>query len=727
MSRTLLLITFALLSAVTGQAEDGYRLWLRYDRIGDDALRQSYTAAITEIVMPESPPSRWNPGSVNAARDELRTGLRGLLGVDVPVVSAPDRDGALILGVAVRDPAVAGLVTETDLRAAGEEGFILRHVTRDGHSQTLLIANRDVGVLYGAFALLRHLQMHQPIGSLDLVSAPRIQHRLLNHWDNLNGFVERGYAGASLWKWFELPDYVSPRYRDYARANASIGINGTVLTNVNAPALVLTKPYLQKVAAIARSLRPYGIRVYLTARFSAPAEIGGLKTADPLDPAVQRWWREKAVEIYALIPDFGGFLVKANSEGQPGPQAYGRSHADGANMLADAVAPHGGIVMWRAFVYDNNVPADRAKQASDEFKPLDGRFHSNVLVQVKNGPIDFMPREPFHPLFGAMPRTPLALELQITQEYLGGSMQLVYLAPLFKEVLEADTLTAGPGSTVGRIVDGSADRHGLSAIAGVANVGSDRDWTGHPLAAANWYAFGRLAWDHELSPAAIADEWTRQSFGNEPRVVAGITSMLLPSREAAVDYSMPLGLHHIMAEGHHYGPGPWVDSAGRADWNSVYYHRADAIGLGFDRTSRGSNALAQYSPAVAKRWGDLATCPDNLLLWFHHVPWDYRMRSGRTLWDELCLHYQHGVDAVRGFEKTWAGLRHDVDAERFGHVQALLRRQERDAREWRDACTQYFQTFSKRPLPAGVEAPEHPLAYYEAIKRHFVPGDPNGK
>lgn len=720
------LLALALL-AVAGRAEDGYRLWLRYDPVADAALRQAYATAFTEIAVAEGPPRpAFRAGTLNAARDELATGLSGLLGQPIPVVAQPTRDGAIVLGTP-QSPAIAALISERDLRAAGEEGYVLRRLTVEGRRQTFIVANRDIGVLYGVFALLRELQMQRPVDSLELVSAPKIQRRLLNHWDNLNRFVERGWAGESIWEWFNLPDVVSPRYRDYARACASLGLNGTVLTNVNADALVLTPPYLQKVAALAAVFRPYGIRVYLTARFSAPIEIGGLKTADPLDPAVRAWWNDKVAEIYRAIPDFGGFLVKANSEGQPGPQAYGRNHADGANLIGDALAPFGGIVMWRAFVYDNNVPDDRHKQGYSEFQPLDGQFHANVIVQVKNGAIDFMPREPFHPLFGAMPKTPLALELQITQEYLGGSLQLAFLAPLFKECLDSDTFRPGPGATVARIVDGSVDHHGLSAIAGVANIGSDRNWTGHPLAQANWYAYGRLAWDPALTSEQIADEWTRQTFSNDPAVVAPLTAMLLASREAVVNYSMPLGLHHIMAEGHHYGPGPWVADAGRADWTSVYYHRADARGLGFDRTPSGSNALGQYAAAVAQRWGDLATCPDELLLWFHHVPWDYSMRSGRTLWDELGLHYQHGVDTVRGWQKTWDALQGHVDAERFADVKMRLARQEHDAREWRDACLQYFATFSKRPLPAGVEPPAHPLDYY--VNRHlrYVPGHPGGR
>jgi alpha-glucuronidase len=722
MLRALLLFATASLALLPSlSAEDGYRLWLRYDQVANDALRQTYSTAITEIVLPEVRPS------LAAARDELVTGLRGLLGKDIPVVPAPTRAGSLILGITTRAPALADLVSESDLRKISEEGYLLRQIQQDGQPRILLIANRDIGVLYGAFALLRHLQTQQPIESLNLVSAPKIQRRLLNHWDNLDGFVERGYAGQSLWEWFHMPEYMSPRYRDYARACASIGINGTVITNVNANALVLTPEYLKKVAALAEVFRPYGIRVYLTARFSSPLEIGGLKTADPLDPAVQQWWNAKVQEIYSLIPNFGGFLVKANSEGQPGPQNYGRNHADGANMLADALQSRGGIVMWRAFVYDNNVPDDRHKQGYNEFKPLDGQFRDNVIVQVKNGAIDFMPREPFHPLFGSMPKTPLALELQITQEYLGSGTQLAFLGPLFEEVLDADTFTKGPGSTVAKVIDGSLDLHGISVIAGVSNVGNDRNWTGHPFGQANWYAYGRLAWDQSLDSAQIANEWIRQTFSNDPTVVQPIARIMLESREAVVNYSMPLGLHHIMAEGHHHGPGPWVDKAGRADWTSVYYHRADDKGIGFDRTAKGSGALNQYAPEIQQRWGDPTTIPDELLLWFHHLPWDFTMKSGRTLWDEIALHYQQGVESVRQFQKTWDGLSGKIDEPRFSHVQALLRRQEREAREWRDSCLLYFQTFSARSLPPGVDAPEHPLEYYKGIKIRYAPGHPGAR
>jgi alpha-glucuronidase len=708
----------ALALAPGARADDGYRLWLRYDPIADPAQRQAAAAAITALVVPESSPT------LEAARAELVAGLGGLLGRAVPVTTRVEAAHACVIGRAT-NPAFAGLLTAEDLRRAGAEGYILREVAVAGRPELIIAANHDIGVLYGAFALLRRVQTGQPLAGLDEVSAPRIQRRLLDHWDNLNGFVERGAAGFSLWDWFQLPDYVKPRYRDYARANASVGINGAVLNNVNADPLILTEPYLRKVAALANVFRPYGIRVYLSARFSAPIEIGGLKTADPLDPRVIAWWRAKVDEIYRWVPDFGGFLVKANSEGQPGPQDYHRTHADGANLLADALAPHGGIVMWRAFVYDQHVADDRAKQAYREFQPLDGQFRGNVVVQIKNGPIDFQPREPFHPLFGAMPRTALGLELQITKEYLGGAVHLVYLGPLFQECLNSDTGAEGPGSTVARIVDGSLDHHALSVIAGVANTGSSENWCGHPLSAANWYAFGRLAWDHRLGSAAIAEEWTKMTLGNDPRVWRPVLAMLLASRETAVNYMMPLGLAGIFARGHHYGPGPWVDG-GRPDWTSTYYHRADAAGLGFDRTATGSNALAQYSPAVAAKFADLDHCPDEFLAWFHHVPWDHRLDTGRTFWDEFCLRYQAGIDEVRRWQKSWDGLAGRVDAGQFAQVQALLARQEREACQWRDACLLYFQQFSHRPLPAGVEPPAHDLAYYEAIQLHYVPGNPGG-
>jgi alpha-glucuronidase len=494
-----------------------------------------------------------------------------------------------------------------------------------------------------------------------------------------------------------------------------------VLTNVNANSLVLSEPYIEKVAALARVFRPYGIRCYLTARFSAPIELDGLPTADPLDKDVQAWWRRRVDGIYRLVPDFGGFVVKANSEGQPGPQNYRRSHAEGANLIADALAEHGGVMMWRAFVYDHEVPEDRAKQAYSEFKPLDGSFRGNVMVQVKNGPIDFQPREPHHPLFGAMPKTPLLMEFQLTQEYLGCATHLCYLGPLFKECLESDTFAAGPGSSVAKVIDGSLQQHALTGMCAVTNIGSDRNWCGHTFAAANWYAFGRLAWDHGLSSAEIAEEWLRQTFDGDKRFLEPALEMMLASREAVVDYMTPLGLHHQMAVGHHYGPGPWVNE-GRPDWTSVYYHRADQQGIGFDRTPRGSNAVEQYAEPLRSHLADPARCPEALLLWFHHVPWDHPLSSGRTLWQELCARYQRGVDAVRRFQSSWGDLSGLVDSARFSHVESLLRIQEQEARWWRDACVLYFQTFSRRPLPEGYEPPEKTLEEYRTLRHYYVPG-----
>jgi alpha-glucuronidase len=712
----LLFLVLALGGWLPARADDGYRLWQRYELIKDAARLKSYRKQLAQVVIPGQSPT------LAVVRKELKLALPQLLGRPVPESGTATAKGALVVATPQQSPLVQGLHLQSELAGLGPEGFLIRTASLKGKPATIIAANTDIGLLYGTFHLLRLLQTHQNTDQVAVQSAPKVQHRILNHWDNLDRTVERGYAGFSLWDWHKLPDYIDQRYLDYARANASLGINGTVLTNVNANALVLTPPYLEKVKALADAFRPYGLKVYLTARFSAPIEIGGLKTADPLNPQVKTWWKNKATEIYRYIPDFGGFLVKANSEGQPGPQNYGRSHADGANMLADAVAPQGGIVMWRAFVYDDKVPDDRVKQAYNEFKPLEGQFRKNVLVQVKNGPLDFQPREPFHPLFGAMPRTPLMMEFQITQEYLGQATHLLYQAPLFKETLEADTHAQGPGSTVARVVDGSLHHYPITGMAGVANIGNDRNWTGHLFGQANWYSFGRLAWDHSLSPAAIAEEWLRMTFTNEPQFIVPVKEMMLASREHLVNYMTPLGLHHIMGWSHHYGPGPWVKDKHRADWTAVYYHRASASGIGFDRTAKGSNAVGQYFPAVAQKFGNRQSCPEEYLLWFHRVGWDYKVSSGRSLWEELCQRYYAGAAAVGQMRQTWNSLQPYVDAERFAHVQALLRIQEKEAEWWRNACVLYFQTFSKKPLPAGLEKPDQTLDYYMKLNPKFVPG-----
>ena len=675
-------------------ADDGYRLWLKYDLVADAEQRAQYRAAAQFIA------ASGNDAVLKTAATELQRGLQGLLGQAVPLTT-PAAAGATKRGILFQiDPAanVAG-------SAASVEGY---RVFAQG--KNLVVTGKSgAGVLYGVYALLRQLQTGQPLAGLNLSSSPRIQYRLLNHWDNPNGTVERGYAGSSIWKWGELPQRLDPRYTDYARANASIGINGVAINNVNASARYLTAEYLQKVKALAGVMRPYGIRVYLSVFWAAPKVIGGLKTSDPLDPQVKQWWAAKSEEIYKTIPDFGGFLVKANSEGEPGPQDYGRTHADGANMLATALGAHDGIVMWRAFVYKAGS-GDRFKQAYEDFKPLDGQFAPKVLVQVKNGPIDFQAREPFHPLFGAMPKTPLVLEVQLTQEYLGMATHLVYLAPLIKECLDADTYAKGPGSTVAKVVDGSLDQHRISGIAGVANIGSDRNWTGHPVGQANWYAFGRLAWDYTLTSAAIATEWTKMTLTREPQAVATIVNMMDKSRDIYVRYTTPLGLHHIMGQNIHYGPEPWLASAGRPDWTAVYYHKADSTGLGFDRTATGSDALALYAPGVQKQWGDPKTCPLDYLLWFHHVGWNQRLRTGSTLWNELATRYYTGADSVTWMQQQWATVRPAVDPAVHADVAARLAIQRHEALWWRDACVLYFQTYSKQPLPAPLLPPTRTLA-----------------
>lgn len=684
-----LLLAFA---ATAASAEDGYDLWLRYRPLKAQ-WRATYAPRARAIVEESRSPT------LDAASRELRRGVSGLIGNEPRTRLT---DGAVVLA----KPG-SGLAHD-----AGDQGYCLESKRIAGHTVTVIAANHDIGGLYGAFAFLRMMQTHSLPPHLDVCDAPRIPVRVLDHWDNLDGTIERGYAGRSLWNWDQLPT-IDPRLIDYARANASIGINGVVLNNVNADARILTPEYLHKVAAIADAWRPYGIRVYLSARFSAPKEIGGISTADPLDPSVRNWWRQKADEICELIPDFGGFVVKANAEGQPGPQTYGRTHADGANMLADALAPHDGTVFWRAFVYSDASEEDRAKQAYAEFTPLDGKFRSNVVLQVKNGPVDFQPREPFHPLFGTMDRTRVAMEVQITKEYLGESTHLAYLGTMWSEVLRSPTDLPQPDS---RVMDS------LSAAAGVANVGSDRNWTGSDFDQANWYAFGRLAWNPSADPSRIAEEWARMTWSNDPRFVTPVVGMMMKSRQAVVDYMTPLGLAHQMASDHHYGPGPWVNDQPAPLWNPTYYNRADASGIGFDRTISGSNAVAQYAPSVGRCFADLKCVSDDDLLWFHHLPWMYRMPSGRTLWAELIHRYDRGLSVADSMSEEWRALRRFVDAKRFNVVSAKLGRQSLEAKWWRDASIAYFQKVSHLPLPIGTRPPDHDLNWYKAIHFDTVPG-----
>ena len=688
----------ALLVASPARAENGYDLWLRY-RLLPAQARSIYSRQISEIV------ADCSTATMRVACNELQRGVSGLLGKPISTRKTALEQvpaGAIVI--------IANGATPPG--GIGPDGFLIDSRLVRGRRITAIVANREAGALYGVFALLRLIQTNRDISKLHVADAPKLPLRMLDHWDNLDGTVERGYAGRSLWNWNELPR-VSKRMIDYARANASIGVNGIVLNNVNADARMLTSPYLVKVAAVADAWRPYGIRVFLSARFSAPIDLGRLTTADPLDPGVRRWWRAKGDEVYRLIPDFGGFIVKANSEGQPGPQAYGRTHADGANMLATALAPHDGTLIWRAFVYSAGNDSDRARQAYDEFAALDGKFARNVIVQVKNGPVDFQPREPFHPLFGTMTRTRMATEVQITKEYLGESTHLAYLAPLWSEVLRSRTARPRAKSEVSDTI---------TALAGVSNVGSDRNWTGSDFDQANWYAFGRLAWDPQLAPRTIAEEWARMTWGNDPLVSQPVVKMMMGSREAVVNYMTPLGLAHLMASDHHYGPGLWVNDQPAALWNPTYYHKADRGGIGFDRTAKGSNAVAQYAPEVGGCFADLKCVPDKYLLWFHHVPWNYRLRSGETVWNSLISHYDDGLATVAAMNQQWAHLRPLVDRERHASVAAKLKQQLAEARWWRDASVAYWQSFSNLPLPKGHKPPRHPLSWYKSIHFDTVPG-----
>jgi alpha-glucuronidase len=688
--RSAILGLVALAVAIPTHAETGERLWLRYDTVREPDRLQAYRRTIEAVVHPAGTPTG------RAIDDELHRGLGGLLGRP-PVFEQRSRSrGTLLVGTPAASPTIAALGWNAELDRLGDEGFVIRSTAATGSALTVIASRGDAGVLYGVFHFLRLLQTGAAIDALDISQTPRLARRLLNHWDNLDGTIERGYAGPSLW-WPldpDRPEQVDERIRTYGRANASIGINGAVINNVNADPRVLTAPYLRRVAAIAAALRPYRVRVYLSANAAAPRMLNALPTADPLDPAVAAWWRARVDEIYALVPDFGGFIVKANSEGQPGPQDYGRTHADGANVLASALAPHGGSVMWRAFVYDADVDADRVKRAYKEFVPLDGRFLPNVFVQVKNGPLDFQPREPFHPLFGAMPRTPLMAELQITQEYLGQSNHLVYLAPMWKEFLDADTYARGAGSRVARVIDGSIAPQRDSGIAGVANTGRDTNWTGHDFAQANWYAFGRLAWNPSLDAGAIADEWIAMTWGRAPALVSTLHAIMMESREVFVRYTMPLGLHHLIG-GDHYAPMPENEDRRRIDWSAVYYHRADTTAVGFDRTRHGSDAVDQYFAPLRDRWNDPKTTPDELLLWFHRLPWTYRLPSGRSVWDEIVRLYTLGAEQAGEFETRWTSVHALVDGERYRAVRARLHRQAEDARAWRDSCLRYFQQFSQ--------------------------------
>jgi alpha-glucuronidase len=707
-------VLLGLAIATSASAEDGYDLWLRYVPV-ETRWMETYRAAATQVVSEGSSPT------LNAAASELVRGLGGLLDRQTPAGRAVAGEGALVIGTPASSPLIAGLHLPLD--RAGTEGYVIRGASIGGRRVTVIAAASDVGVLYGSFAYLRLMQTRQPLDRLDIVDAPRTQVRILDHWDNLDGSIERGYAGSSLWKWQVLPGHLSPRYTDYARANASIGINGMVPNNVNSSADTLSSLYLEKTAALARAFRPYGIRVYLSPRFTAPQDLGHLVTSDPADPQVIAWWQAKVEEIYRLIPDFGGFLVKASSENQPGPAEYGRSHAEGANMFADLLKAHGGIVMYRAFVYEDSKfdqKQERVVRAYRAFKPLDGQFRDNVIVQVKDGPFDFQPREPFHPLFGDMPKTSLMVEFPITKEYLGQAPDLVYLGVRYQEFLQSDTRSQGAGSTVAKVIDGRLYHQRLTGMAGVSNIGSDRDWTGSIFNQANWYAFGRFAWNPDSTAQGVATEWADMTFTSDPAFVRPVVDMMLKSYEAYVDYSTPLGLAFMKAYNTHFGPGPWATQGGWADWTSNYFNQANADGIGFDRTSKGSNLAGQYHEPWRSQFEDLAKTPERYLLFFHRLRWDYRMRSGLTLFDDLYYHYQAGVGEVDTMRRTWAGLSGYVDDERFRTVADYLDVQKRDAVWWRDGSLAYMQSFAKLPFPDGYK-PKYPLDFYKGLPPGAAP------
>ena len=618
------IIALLLAMIATGiHAEDGSRLWMRYKDGGTAAVMLTTPESATSGIAVRELKSYWHGGPVT--------------------------------------------LTTTSSLPGSNDAYTISYAT----DTTRVKARTDTGLLYAAYDMLRRqaLGMHS---EGVVTEQPRFQMRMLNHWDNLDGSIERGYAGKSIFTWFSLD---KARIEAYARANASIGINATVLNNVNASPKMLTAEYLREVRTIADILRPYGLRVYLSVNFATPMSLGHTRTADPLDKSVCRWWTRKAREIYRLIPDFGGFLVKANSEGQPGPGDYGRSHAEGANMLARALKPHGGQVIWRSFVYGaNHKGEDRVKQAVSEFEPCDGLFLDNVILQSKNGPLDFQPREPYAPIFDRISKTTQMAELQITQEYLGQSLHLVYLAPMWKEFF----------SFV------SPDK--LRGVAGVANIGDDKNWCGHHFSQANWYAYGRLAWDPDLSAEDIAREWIGQTFDADSTFTTAVTDIMMTSREACVDYMMPLGLHHIFMFDHHYGPEPQGFKAEYPlEWCPVYYHNASKDGIGFDRTQKsGSGATAQYRQPYAQLYENISTCPEQYLLWFHHLPWDYRMNNGMTLWENICKRYDEGVRMTHLYRTAWSGLRYAVDSQRWKEVDERLAEQTRSAEEWRATCIEYF-------------------------------------
>ncbi len=685
----LLCVALLVLPAIAATAEPADAAWLRYTPVKDVERLTEYREAARRVVIDGK-----STAILESVARELARGLTSLLDQPIGVADASAEPAPGDIVISVGDAHVAQQVmraADADVRPLRPEGFILRRMEIDDRHCIVIAAPDDRGALYGAFALLRRMALHDAIAQLDVRDAPSIGLRMVNQWDNLDGSVERGYAGRSIFHWERLPA-LEPRYEEYARLLASVGINGICVNNVNAGKgsniRILDAKHLAKAAALAEPFRRYGVRLYLAVGFNSPIALGGLDTADPLDPRVREWWTAKAAEIYRLIPDFGGFVVKADSEGQPGPYQYGRDHADGANMLGEALVPHGGLVIWRSFVYQNDG-TDRAKMAWDHFRPLDGRFAENVIVQVKHGPLDFQVREPVNPLLGAMPETSVMLELQVTQEYTGHDVHLCWLVPMWKQVLDFDTHARGEGSTVARVVDGSLFGHAHSGITAVVNVGEDRWWLGHPLHMANLYGYGRLAWNPSLESGALADEWTRQTFGHDATVVETITGMLMRSWPVYEAYTSPMGLGVLHDPPTHFDPAPHLRHA---------YHRADKQGIGFDRTqATGSGYTAQYHAPAGEIYEDPATTLIGLLLFFHHLPWKHPLPDGGTVIQRLYDSYFDGVEQARSLREAWASLEGRIDAERHALVLAKLDEQVVHAAHWRDTMTRFLFELSAIP------------------------------
>jgi len=676
-------ILCALIAAMSLQAETGYDAWLRYAPLGDRVQRQyrealpGVIAALDDSVLTAS------------ARAELIRGVRGMIGATLRIESGVPSQNAIILATLPR-------LKDWGLTAnLNDDGYWLKTVAKNGHRYTVVTAPNDRGVLYGAFALLRKISLGEPVSDLDQRQSPRAPLRWVNQWDNLDGRIERGYGGRSIfWENQHARDDLS-RVSDYGRLLASLGINGCSINNVNANPRILASDMIPQVVRIAEAMRPWGVRVALSIDFGSPQSIGGLSTFDPLDPKVAVWWRSKVDELYKAVPDLGGFVLKADSEGRVGPSTYGRTHADAANVVGRALKPHGGWIFYRGFVYDhhmdwNNPKNDRARAAYDNFKPLDGKFDENVIVQIKNGPIDFQVREPASPLFGALERTSEAIELQITQEYMGQARHTVFLVPMWKETLDFDMHAGRAGTPVKSLVRG---------FVGVANVGLDQNWMGNHLSQANLYGFGRLAWDPDLSSRRIAEEWTRLTFGDDLKVVDTITGIQLRSWRTYENYTGPLGLQTLTdITGNHYGVN--VEASERNGWGQ--WHRADAQGVGMDRTvATGTGYIGQYSPEVAKMYESLSNCPDDLLLFMHHVPYTYKLHSGKTVIQSIYDSHYDGAQAVTEYVREWKLLQGRIDDARYREVLAQLEYQDGQAEVWRDAVTNWFLRESGIPDEKG--------------------------